>query len=150
MIHVTEIPNQLGDLLDISIDTAIDGACQVLFAGDAVEFQTAGQMLFLISDLGSARGCEDEYAALLRANCCGAETLGAVIGLDAERQMLTLHMMLTGAMEAEEFKEHLASFLKAVRYWKAWVAADPAVEDEDEDPEAVTGAPGSFGGFLAV
>ncbi len=150
MIHVTEIPNQLGDLLGISIDTAIDGACQVLFDEDAVEFQTAGQMLFLIADLGSARGCEDEYAALLRANCCGAETLGAVIGLDAERQMLTLHLMLTGAMEVEEFKEHLAAFLKALRYWKAWVAADPAAEDDEEESEVVTGAPGSLGGFLAV
>ncbi len=148
MIHATEIPNQLNSLLGISIHAGENGACRVLFDDDAVDFQTAGPALFLIADLGSAKGCEDEFGALLRANCCGAETLGAVIGLDAERQMLTLHMMLTGAMEEEEFKSMLAAFLKAVRYWKAWVAAEPA-EDDEEEAESLP-ASGLPGGFLAV
>ncbi len=148
MIHVTEIPNQLGGLLGISINPSESGACRVLFDADAVDFQTAGRTLFLIADLGSFKGCEEECAALLRANCCGAETLGAVIGLDADRQVLTLHMMLTGALEEEEFKGLLAAFLKAVRYWKAWVAADPDAGD-DEEAEAEAEA-GTSGGFLAV
>ncbi len=145
MIHVTDIPNQLGSLLGIAINPGENGACRVLFDTDVVDFQTAGPTLFLIADLGSFKGCEEECAALLRANCCGAETLGAVIGLDAERQVLTLHMMLTGALEEEEFQGLLAAFLKAVRYWKAWVAADPATEDDDAEAEA-----GMPGGFLAV
>ncbi len=148
MIHVTDVPKELGGLLGIAIESGDGSACRVLFDNDAVDFQTAGQTLFLIADLGSSKGCEDEYVALLRANCCGAETLGAVIGLDAERQVLTLHMMLTGAMEEEEFKSMLAAFLKAVRYWKAWVAAEPEEgDDEDDEPEAMTGG---AGGFLAV
>lgn len=146
MIHVTEIPNQLGGLLGISINPSESGACRVLFDADAVDFQTAGHTLFLIADLGSFKGCEEECAALLRANCCGAETLGAVIGLDADRQMLTLHMMLTGALEEEEFKALLAAFLKAVRYWKAWVAADPDAGDDDEEKAEA----GTSSGFLAV
>ena len=149
MVHVTEIPNQLGDWLGISVAQAEDGACRVLFDDDAVDFQPAGRTLFLVSDLGSALEKEEENAALLRANCCGAETLGAVIGLDAERQTLTLHMMLTGSMVKEEFEELLAAFLKAVRYWKAWVAADP-VASSREAPGLAAGTPSGADGFLAV
>ena len=149
MVHVTEIPNQLGSWLDISVAQDENGACRVLFDDDAVDFQPAGRMLFLVSDLGSALDKEEENEALLRANCCGAETLGAVIGLDAERQMLTLHMMLTGSMEEEEFEELLEAFLKAVRYWKAWVAADPS-GGKGEKPVQMTETQSGVDGFLAV
>ena len=149
MVHVTEIPNQLGSWLGVSVTRDEYGACRVLFDDDAVDFQPAGSVLFLVSDLGSALSKEEENSALLRANCCGAETLGAVIGLDAERQMLTMHMMLTGSMEEEEFDECLSAFLKAVRYWKAWVAVDPSAS-KGEKPAMASETQSGVNGFLAV
>ena len=123
MIKVAEIPEALGAMLGIELSPGEGGACQVIFDEDAVDFQVAEGRLFIAADLGRLPESEGGCAELLKANCFGAETLGATIGLDAERQVLTMHMMLAGAIEEEEFKELLAAFVEALRRWKAWTAA---------------------------
>ena len=128
MIQVTEILDSLGAMLGIELSPGENGSCQVLFGDDAVDFQVSGRRLFIMADLGRTSVSEAECAALLKANCLGEETLGATIGLDAERQVLTMHLMLAGAIEEEEFKALLADFVKAVRYWKAWAAAPASSE----------------------
>ncbi len=118
MIKVTELLSSLGDILGIAMQPGEGGACRVLFGETAVDFQVAGNHLFLISDLASAEGREKEFPALMKADWLGSETRGATLGLDAQKQMFVLHMMLTGSLDVDEFKSLLANFVKATRDWK--------------------------------
>ncbi len=130
-----ELFNSLGPMLGVEFPADGDGAVQVLFDEDAVDFQVADGRLFVMADIGPADGCESLYRALLKANCLGAETLGSTIGLDAERRVLTLHRLIEGDWNEQEFQDALAQFVKALRYWKEWAAAGGSVHEDADLPE---------------
>ncbi len=124
VIKANELLPSLGDILGIAMMPGEGGACRVLFGETAVDFQVSGEQLFLIADLASAEGRESEFPALLKADWLGSETQGAVLGLDGQKRVFTLHMMLTGSLEVEEFKTLLANFVRAVRDWKERLERD--------------------------
>ncbi len=142
MIKAAEVLSSLGDILGIAMMLGEGGACRVLFGETAVDFQVSGEHLFLIADLASAEGREHEFPALLKADWIGSETRGAVLGLDAQRHLFTLHMMLTGSLEVEEFKTLLANFVRAARDWK-----ERLERDAGGDPGFL---PGGFGNMIAI
>ncbi len=131
--------SSLGDILGIAMMPVEGGACRVLFGETAVDFQVSGEHLFLIADLASAEGRESEFPALLKADWLGSQTRGAVLGLDGQKRVFTLHMMLTGVLEVEEFKTLLANFVRAVRDWKERLECD-----SQREPVFLPGGPGNM------
>ena len=134
-MRASQLMDSLGPMLGIDIPATGDGAVQVLFDEDAVDFQVADGGLFVMADIGRADGCEALYGTLLKANCLGAETLGCTIGLDAERRVLTLHRLIEGDWTEAEFQGVVAQFVKALRYWKEWATAGGSVHEVAVQPE---------------
>lgn len=133
-MKASELMDSLGPMLGIDLPAGGDGAVDVLFDEDAVDFQAADGRLFVMADIGSADGCEALYGTLLKANCLGAETLGCTIGLDAERHVLTLHRLIEGDWTEAAFQDVVAQFVKALRYWKEWAAAGGSVHEDAAPP----------------
>ena len=147
-MNETELLSELGRRLGISLALSEAGSCRVRFDKDTVEFEQAGKALYVMADLGTASGREDAFGRLLEANCLGAESGGACLGLDASRQEFTLHLILHGDMRYEDFEEALTRFIRALRYWKEWLALPPSLNAEGAggtqtpDSSATSFAPG--------
>lgn len=125
-MNTRELVAELGAKLGLNLQWSEAGTCRVLFDDDAVDFEQSGNILYIMADLASASGREDAYARLLSANCLGAESGGACIGLDAARNIFTLHTVMRDGTPYESFEAALTLFLKALRYWKEWLALPPA------------------------
>jgi len=122
---------ELGRHLGFSLDLSADGTCRVLFGEDAVDFEAKNHLLYLMADLGADPGRSDIYERLLAANHLGSETNGAAIGLDRDRRSFSLSIALDEAVDYAAFEAALVRFVKALRYWKEWLAAaqsNPAPE----------------------
>lgn len=117
---------ELGRALGIDLKLSDAGTCGVFFDDDEVIFESHEGQLYLIADLGPAAGRADAYGRLLAADYLGHESGQAVIGLDEDRGEFTLHRILDGEMAYPEFEKILTLFVKAVRYWKEWLAQPPA------------------------
>ena len=115
----------LGRTLGISLELSHAGTCRVAFDGDVVDFEASGESLWVMADLGPALHREDASISLLSANCLGLQTGGATIALDEERSMFTMHLELWGDMPYALFEKRLAMFVKALRWWKEWLALPP-------------------------
>ena len=117
-MNARELVAELGVKLGISLELSEAGTCRVHFDNDDVDFEQAGNALYIMADLASAAGREDSYGRLLTANSLGAESGGACIGLDAGRDTFTMYKVLRGDLNYEGFEAELALFVKALRYWK--------------------------------
>lgn len=117
---------ELGAKLGISLNLSEAGTCRVFFDEDEVDFELAGKSLYVMADVSSAAHRENAYGRLLEANCLGRETGGACIGLDGTRGMFTLHNVFRDNVPYAAFEEELMLFIKALRYWKEWLALPPA------------------------
>lgn len=124
-MNARELVAELGVKLGISLELSEAGTCRVHFDNDDVDFEQAGNALYIMADLASAAGREDSYGRLLTANSLGAESGGACIGLDAGRDTFTMYKVLRGDLNYEGFEAELALFVKALRYWKEWLALSP-------------------------
>ena len=124
-MNARELVVELGMKLGIALELGDAGTCRVHFDNDDVDFEQAGSALYIMADLASAAGREDIYGRLLMANGLGAESGGACIGLDAGRDTFTMYTALRGDMSYEDFEAELALFIKALRYWKEWLALSP-------------------------
>ncbi|MDY6009540.1 MAG: type III secretion system chaperone [Duodenibacillus sp.] len=113
---------ELGTTLAINLSLSDQGTCRVVFDEDEVDFEKSGNALFVMADIASACGREDAYGRLLTANCLGNETGGAVISLDAAREVFVLHTVCEEGTSYPAFEAKLTLFVKALRYWKAWLA----------------------------
>lgn len=101
--------------------------CSVLyffFDGDVVDFEASGGLLYVMADLGSSLNREDAHASLLAANCLGAQTGGATIGIDMNRAMFTLHRTVAD-VPYSTFEADIALFMKVLRWWKEWLSLPP-------------------------
>ena len=117
---------ELGRAISIDLKLSDAGTCGVFFDDDEIIFENHDGQLYLIADLGPASGREDAYGRLLSANCLGRESGQAVLGLDPDRREFTLHRILDGEIGYPEFEKILTLFVRAVRYWKEWLAQPPA------------------------
>lgn len=134
-MHPSELVAELGANLGISLQMSDAGTCRVIFGDDAVDFEQSGETLYIMAELAPATGREDAYARLLAANWLGAESGGACIGLDEEKNAFALWATERGDVSYPEFEARLALFVKALRYWKEWLslpAATPANRAEDQ------------------
>ena len=125
-MNTRELVAELGAKLGMALQWSEAGTCRILFDDDAVDFEQSGNLLYVMADMASASGREDAYGRLLSANCLGAESGGACIGLDAARNVFTLHIVIRDDASYESFETELMLFLKALRYWKEWLALPPA------------------------
>ena len=125
-MHANELVGELGARLGISLALSESGTCRVSFDSDDVDFEQSGDSLYIMAEIASAAGREDAYARLLAANWLGAESGGACIGLDAERNAFALYTVEHGDVPYEDFEARLTLFIRALRYWKEWLA-QPAV-----------------------
>ena len=107
--------------------------CGVFFDEDEIIFEQHEQQLYIIADLGSSAGRADAHTRLLEANCLGAQSGQACLGLDGQRQVFTLHRILDGDLSYEEFEKILTLFIRATRYWKEWLA-QPVVHQPTKAP----------------
>jgi len=134
-MYANELVAELGANLGISLQMSDAGTCRVIFGEDAVDFEQSGETLYIMAELAPATGREDAYARLLAANWLGAESGGACIGLDEEKNAFALWATERGDVPYPEFEARLALFVKALRYWKEWLslpAATPANQAEDQ------------------
>lgn len=134
-MYASELVVELGANLGISLQMSDAGTCRVIFGEDAVDFEQSGETLYIMAELAPATGREDAYARLLAANWLGAESGGACIGLDEEKNAFALWATERGDVSYPEFEARLALFVKALRYWKEWLAlsaATPANQAEDQ------------------
>ncbi|MBQ9406766.1 MAG: type III secretion system chaperone [Desulfovibrio sp.] len=118
--------HELGRTLGFELKLSEAGTCGVFFDDDEVIFEQHDGQLYLIADLGSAAGREDAYGRLLAANYLGQESGQAVLGLDTAQNAFTMHRILEGNMGYPEFEKILTLFVRALRYWKEWLAQPPA------------------------
>lgn len=112
---------ELGKALGFTLELSEQNTCAVIFDQDEVVFEQHEGELYLMADLGSAAGRADAYGRLLEANCFGAQTGQACLGIDAQREVFTLHRILVGELSYEEFEKILVIFIRALRYWKEWL-----------------------------
>lgn len=137
-MNAAELVAGLGAKLGVSLKLGEAGTCRVHFDDDTVDFEQSGDSLYIMADMGSASGREEAYGRLLTANCLGAESGGACIGLDAAREIFTLHVILRGDIPYEFFEAELTRFLKALRYWKEWLALPAASASPAQEGDAVS------------
>ncbi|WP_446424647.1 type III secretion system chaperone [Mailhella sp.] len=119
-----ELIHELGRALGIPLELGPQNTCRVNFDGDIVDFELSGDLLYVMADLGSSLNREDAHASLLAANCLGAQTGGATIGIDMGRAMFTLHRTV-GDVPYAVFEADMALFVKALRWWKEWLSLPP-------------------------
>lgn len=132
--------DELGEKLGFPVTLSDQGTCRILFDEDAVDFELSGQSLYVIADIASASNRQDACARFLEANFLGRETGGACLGLDTTRDCFTLHRTFGEGTDYPAFEEGLALFVKALRYWKEWLALPPAKKpSEATDTAAVMG-----------
>lgn len=131
-MSATDLLAELGEKLGFPITLSGDGTCRVIFDEDAVDFELFGESLYVMADVGSAANREDAYGRLLEANCLGRESGGACLGLDASRDVFTLHRVFSADVSYTAFEEDLTLFVKALRYWKEWLALPPAQGGAEE------------------
>lgn len=140
-MSAADLLSELGNKLGFPVTLSSDGTCCVIFDEDEVDFELFGESLYVMADIGAASNREDAFRRLLEANCLGRESGGACIGLDAARDTFTLHRVFAGETAYPSFEEELTLFLKALRYWKEWLALPPAQDGAGaEVPMPVFGA----------
>ena len=113
-----ELIKELGARVGISLALNENGLCSVIF-------ELSGNDLYLIAELGfvQAGADKDFYVQLLESNYLGTKTAGAVISLDPDREnTIMLHKKLATPMEYADFENAVEFFVKAVRYWKEFIA----------------------------
>lgn len=133
MMIAGELVKELGAKLGVSIALNENGVCGVIFDNDTVDFELSGNDLYLIAELGfvQAGADKDFYVQLLEANYLGAKTAGAAISLDPDKEhTVMLHKKLVTPMEYADFEKELEFFIKAVRYWKEYIALPQTQHNE--------------------
>lgn len=133
MIIAGELVKELGARLGISLALNENGLCSVNFDKDTVDFELSGNDLYLIAELGLVQAGADKefYKQLLEANFLGTKTAGAAISLDPDKEnMVVLHKKIVTPMEYTDFEKAVEFFVKAVRYWKEYIAL-PRVQNKE-------------------
>lgn len=133
MIIAGELVKELGAKLGVSIALNENGLCSVIFDKDTVDFELSGNDLYLIAELGfvQAGADKDFYVQLLEANYLGTKTAGAAISLDPDREnTVMLYKKLATPMEYADFENAVEFFVKAVRYWKEYIALPRTQKNE--------------------
>ena len=123
---------KLGEALGFKLELSHQHTCAVFFDHDEIIFEKHEDQLYIIADLGSAEGRADAHTRLLEANYLGAESGQACFGLDIKRQVFTLHRILDGELSYEQFEQILLMFIRAMRYWKEWLAQPQPVATTSE------------------
>lgn len=144
-MNAHELVTELGAKLGIVLDLAKTGTCRVHFDDDEVDFEQAGDSLYLMADIAPSSGREDAFARLLAANCLGRETGGACIGIDTVRDVFILHVVMRGDTVYEVFEAQLILFIKALRYWKEWLALPASASLSDTAAAGNTFSPYAAG-----
>ena len=124
-MNAQELIRELGRTLGGALELSPAGTCRAAFDSDVVDFEEDGASLWIFADLGSALHREDASQSLLAANRLGLQTGGATIALDEERSMFVMHMELWSDMPYPSFEAKLTLFIKALRWWKEWLALPP-------------------------
>ncbi|MBQ8173032.1 MAG: type III secretion system chaperone [Mailhella sp.] len=124
-MNAEQLIRELGNALGIDLELGVSRTCRVALDGDVVDFEASGESLWVMADLGPAQGREHVGTSLLAANSLGRQSGGATLALDEERGMFTMHMELWADMPYAVFEKRLAVFIKALRWWKAWLALPP-------------------------
>ena len=109
---------ELGKALGFELEMSTQNTCGVFFDKDEVVFELHETQLYIMADLGSSAGRTDAHTRLLEANCMGAQSGQACLGLDSQREVFTLHRILEGELTSAEFEKALTLFIRALRYWK--------------------------------
>ncbi len=133
MIIAGELVKELGARLGISLALNENGLCSVNFDKDTVDFELSGNDLYLIAELGLVQAGADKefYKQLLEANFLGTKTAGAAISLDPDKEnMVVLHKKIVTPMEYTDFEKAVEFFVKAVRYWKEYIALPRVQKNE--------------------
>lgn len=128
----SELIKELGARVGISLALTENGLCSVIFDKDTVDFELSGNDLYLIAELGFMQ-TEDKgfYKQLLEANFLGTKTAGAALSLDPNKEnTVVLHKKLVMPMEYADFENNLEFFIKAVRYWKEYIALPRTQKNE--------------------
>lgn len=128
----SELIKELGARVGISLALNENGLCSVIFDNDTVDFELSGNDLYLIAELGFVQTADkDFYKQLLEANYLGAKTAGAAISLDPDKEnTVVLHKKLAMPMEYADFEKDVEFFVKAVRYWKEFIALPRTQKNE--------------------
>ena len=113
---------ELGEALGFSLEMSEQNTCAVIFDQDEIIFEQHEDQLYIIADLGPSAGRPDAHKRLLEANCLGAQSGQACLGLDVRREVFTLHRILDGELSYAEFEKILTLFIRAARYWKEWLS----------------------------
>jgi len=145
-MNAEELIRELGRALGIELSFSSQNTCRVLLDGDVVDFEKSGEKLYVMADLGSSQNREDAHACLLAANCLGAQTGGATIGIDSGRAMFTLHLLVSD-VPYPTFEADMAQFVRAMRWWKEWLALPPLPGARKE--QAAVSADAGFDPFAA-
>lgn len=145
----SELVAELGAKLGVGLKLGETGTCRVDFDGDEVDFEQSGDSLYIMADLASASGRADACVRLLEANWLGRESGGACFGIDATRNMFTLHTVVPDETAYAAFEARLTLFIKALRYWKIWLALPPASLNPASDT-AVTMTSSLTAGMLRI
>jgi hypothetical protein len=117
-----DMMQKLGEALGFTLEMSAQDTCAVVFDQDEVIFEQHEDQLYIIAELASSAGRTDAYARLLEANCMGAQSGQACLGLDRQREVFTLHRILDGELSYEAFEKILTLFIRAARYWKEWLS----------------------------
>ncbi len=130
-----DLMQKLGEALGFPLEMSEQNTCAVIFDQDEIVFEQHEDQLYIMADLGASAGRSDAHARLLEANCLGAQSGQACLGLDAQREVFTLHRIVDGELTCEAFEKILVHFIRAARYWKEWLSQP--VPEQPPAPEAM-------------
>lgn len=117
---------ELGATLGFELKLSEQGTCGVLLDEDRINFEINDGRLFIIADLASSEGRDKDSVQLLKAANLGLQTGFACIGIDEASGQFTLCRVLEGNLTFIDFEKILTLFVRAVRYWKKWLALPPS------------------------
>ncbi|MCR5537284.1 MAG: type III secretion system chaperone [Succinivibrio sp.] len=120
-MQVQEIFKTLGQRIGLSLSLTDEQTCSVLFDGDEVRFEVQDSQLFIYAEVGSLAGREDLYIRLLGANHLGQWSGFGSLGLDENKELLTLTRVLVLECSYAAFERELTLFIKVLRYWKTFL-----------------------------
>ncbi len=121
-MQIEDLIKHLGEVIKIDLHLSEQGICSVLFDEDEVIFEKYGDQLYLIAEIGTVQHSNMVLKRIITANYLGQETGQGVISVKDDSNSFVLHRIIDGELSYTEFEKILTVFLKAVRYWKEWLA----------------------------
>lgn len=128
-MDAASILSTFGQTYGVEMNLSESNVCSVSFDNDDIDFELAGDTLYIIAEVARQVDNKTALMELLSANLTPSKTAGAHFAFDKSYNAVLLIRSLQMPMEYNDFENIVVHFLKALRQWKVDILE---FKDEDE------------------